>query len=120
MSAQRRTAVKRDRSGTGSVQTPRRTTDSPKAAPVTPPERASKPQASRNKAAEAKPHPLTQRIEQIRRSYRETRAEIAKVTWPDKETTRNLTIVVIGISFVLGVLLGGIDYIFLKLLEAMS
>lgn len=120
MSAQRRTAVKRERSGAASVQTPRRPTDTPKSAPATPPERASKPQAAKNKAADAKPHPLTQRIERLRRYYRETRAEIAKVTWPDKETTRNLTIVVIGISFVLGVLLGGIDYVFLKLLEAMS
>ena len=33
-------------------------------------------------------------------------AELAKVTWPTREETRNLTIVVIGISVTLGVFLG--------------
>ena len=35
----------------------------------------------------------------------DTRSEMKKVTWPDQETTRNLTIVVIGISVVLGICL---------------
>ena len=42
-------------------------------------------------------------------------AELKKVTWPDKETTKNLTLVVIGISALLGVLLGGIDWVLLQL-----
>jgi len=40
-----------------------------------------------------------------------------KVNWPDRETTRNLTIVVIGISIILGLLLGGIDWALVKLLD---
>jgi len=36
-------------------------------------------------------------------------AELRKVTWPTKDETRNLTIVVIGISVTLGLFLGGID-----------
>ncbi|MFL5734216.1 MAG: preprotein translocase subunit SecE [Chloroflexia bacterium] len=38
-------------------------------------------------------------------------AELRKVTWPTREETRNLTIVVLGISISLGLFLGGIDLI---------
>lgn len=37
------------------------------------------------------------------------RAELRKVTWPTREETRNLTIVVIGISATLGALLFSLD-----------
>jgi preprotein translocase subunit SecE len=43
-----------------------------------------------------------------------------KVNWPDQETTRNLTVVVIGISVVLGITLGGIDFLLQKLFELMT
>ena len=39
------------------------------------------------------------------------------MSWPDKETTRNLTLLVIGMTTVLGLLLGGIDFVLLKLFE---
>ena len=39
-------------------------------------------------------------------------AELAKVTWPTREETRNLTIVVIGISAVLGTVLATLDALF--------
>ncbi len=53
----------------------------------------------------------------IRRLLRDTFSEIKKVTWPDQETTRNLTIFVIGLSIALGALLGGIDAIFVRVWE---
>lgn len=59
-----------------------------------------------------------ERTEGIRRFIRETMAEIRKVIWPDRETTRNLTIVVIALSVVLGLLLGGIDFVLYELFEA--
>jgi preprotein translocase SecE subunit len=43
-----------------------------------------------------------------------------KVNWPDNETLRNLTIVVIGISTFLGIVLGGIDFLLEKLFQVMS
>lgn len=49
---------------------------------------------------------------------RDTRSEIKKVTWPDRETTRKLTLLVLGVSVVLGLALGGIDYVLLRLFEA--
>lgn len=62
----------------------------------------------------------TERFGGLQRFYEDAAAEIRKVQWPDRETTRNLTIVVIGLSIVLGVLLGGIDYILFQLFEALT
>lgn len=50
----------------------------------------------------------------IQVTVRDTISEIKKVTWPDSQTTRNLTIVVIAMAIVLGVLLGGIDALFIR------
>jgi preprotein translocase subunit SecE len=61
----------------------------------------------------------TDRFEGLQRFIRETMAEIRKVIWPDRETTRNLTLVVIAVSVVLGILLGGIDYVLFQLFEAL-
>ncbi|GIW11763.1 MAG: preprotein translocase subunit SecE [Chloroflexi bacterium] len=48
---------------------------------------------------------------------REVIAELRKVTWPSVQQTRELTIVVIVLSAVVGALLGGIDWLFSKLVE---
>lgn len=61
----------------------------------------------------------TDRFEGLQRFIRETMAEIRKVIWPDRETTRNLTLVVIAVSVVLGIMLGGIDYVLFQLFEAL-
>ena len=59
-----------------------------------------------------------ERTEGLRRFVRETKAEIDKVNWPDRETTMNLTLLVIGLSIVLGILLGGIDFVLYRIFEA--
>lgn len=51
----------------------------------------------------------TGRFGRLRRNILDIRAELAKVTWPTREETRNLTIVVIGITAVLGGILGTLD-----------
>lgn len=53
----------------------------------------------------------------LQTSFRDTVSEIKKVTWPDQDTTRKLTAVVIGLSVFLGILLGGIDAIFIRVWE---
>jgi preprotein translocase subunit SecE len=63
------------------------------------------------RTAASEPSALALRLEGLKRGYRDTVAELKKVNWPDRETTKNLTIVVIGISIVLGLLLGGIDFL---------
>jgi len=121
MSAQHRPATKRDAAAPAA---PRRR---PAAVPRTPqpavaaPERPSadrpKPAAAARQAQAPARRGFAARTERIQKLYRETAAEIKRVNWPDQETTRNLTIVVIGISVVLGILLGGIDFLLLRLLE---
>jgi preprotein translocase subunit SecE len=49
------------------------------------------------------------RRDAIVQSLRDTRAELKKVTWPSRQETTNLTLVVIGISVALGLVLGGVD-----------
>jgi preprotein translocase subunit SecE len=47
-------------------------------------------------------------------------AELRKVTWPTPDETRNLTIVVIGISLALGLILGGIDLVLSNLYQLIN
>lgn len=56
----------------------------------------------------------------LRRWYNDTRAELRRVTWPDRDTTRNLTFVVIAVATFLGILLGGIDYLLFQLFEVLT
>ena len=62
----------------------------------------------------------TERFSGIQGFSKATMSEIRKVIWPDREATRNLTILVIALSTVLGLLLGGIDYVLFQIFEAMS
>lgn len=59
----------------------------------------------------------TSTLGRLRSRLRDTISEIKKVTWPDQETTRNMTIFVIGLSIFLGAILGGIDATFVRLWE---
>lgn len=46
------------------------------------------------------------------RFFRETFAELRKVTWPTRQEAVRLTVMVIIVSAVVGMLLGAIDYLF--------
>lgn len=59
------------------------------------------------------------KLDQIKRWWQDTVAELKKVTWPDRETTKNLTLVVIAISVVLGALLGAIDWVMQQIFAAL-
>lgn len=63
---------------------------------------------------------LAARTQTIQTLFRDSMSEIKKVNWPDQETARNLTFLVIGISIVLGIALGGIDFVLQRLFEAMT
>lgn len=62
---------------------------------------------------------FVRRFDGIQRWYQDMMSEARKVVWPDRETTRNLTIVVIGISVAVGMLLGGIDFLLQSIFEAL-
>lgn len=49
--------------------------------------------------------------------FKEVKAELLKVSWPSKEQTFKLTLIVIGISIVVGLFVGGLDIFFTKITE---
>ena len=44
--------------------------------------------------------------------FKEARAELAKVIWPNRRQTVQLTIVVVAFSIITAAFIGGLDYIF--------
>jgi len=48
---------------------------------------------------------------------KETRAELAHVNWPTRRQALIFTAVVIGLSAVIGVLLGGFDYLYTSIIR---
>lgn len=48
---------------------------------------------------------------------KEVRSEIQKVTWPTRNETVTLTIIVITISLLVGTYLGGLDLLFTEMLK---
>ncbi len=53
----------------------------------------------------------------IVRYFKETRAEIRKVTWPTREEATNLTAIVLGVTLVMALFLGAVDFIFASLIR---
>ena len=94
-----------------SVAKPRSAATQSRAEAARPP----KPTVERERQADSERSSYGSRIDQIKKQWLDTVAELRKVTWPDKEATKNLTLVVIGISAVLGALLGGLDWILQQL-----
>ncbi len=56
-------------------------------------------------------------IGKISNFLKQTKAELKKVTWPTKDQTIRLTIVVILVSLVVSLYLGSLDYIFNQILK---
>ena len=48
---------------------------------------------------------------------KETRDELKKVVWPTRQEVIRLTFVVIIISLIVGLFLGGLDFVFVKIIE---
>jgi preprotein translocase subunit SecE len=44
--------------------------------------------------------------------FKDTRAELRKVTWPTREEATNLTVVVLAVTFSMALILGAVDFIF--------
>jgi preprotein translocase subunit SecE len=47
----------------------------------------------------------------------EVKQELVKVTWPSKNQTINMTLIVLAVSVLVGVFVGGLDYVFTKVME---
>ncbi|MEX2054801.1 MAG: preprotein translocase subunit SecE [Candidatus Andersenbacteria bacterium] len=52
------------------------------------------------------------------RFFREARDELRKVSWPSRETTIRYTLIVILSSLILGLLIGGLDYLLTLIIES--
>lgn len=48
---------------------------------------------------------------------KEAREELKKVVWPTREQIIRSTIIVILLSLIVGIFLGGLDFVFTKLIE---
>lgn len=48
---------------------------------------------------------------------KEVRTELLKVTWPTRADTIRLTLIVVGISFLVGIYLGVLDFLFAEMLK---
>lgn len=51
--------------------------------------------------------------------FREIISELKKVTWPSREETTNLTVIVLVVSVAVGIFLGAVDYIFTQLINVL-
>ena len=48
---------------------------------------------------------------------KETKVELKKVNWPTRKETIKYTLIVIGLSFVVAIFLGGLDFLFTWLIS---
>jgi len=51
----------------------------------------------------------------VARYFREVRAEIRKVIWPNRRTATNLTAIVLGVTTAVSIALGLLDWLFTQL-----
>jgi len=59
-------------------------------------------------------------VERIRRFIDEAWSELKKVSWPTREQTRNLTILVFVVSLAVGVYITVFDFIFFQAVNALN
>jgi preprotein translocase subunit SecE len=55
----------------------------------------------------------------ISKYIKETRGELRKVTWPTREESQRLTAIVLGVTVVMAVFLGMLDFVFSRGVQAL-
>ena len=53
------------------------------------------------------------------RYFRETRGELRKVTWPTRQESQRLTAIVLGVTAVMAIFLGLLDFIFANSIQTL-
>ncbi len=53
----------------------------------------------------------------IVRYFKETRAELRKVTWPTRRQATNLTLIVLGVTVAMAAFLGAVDFLFATIIR---
>ena len=59
-------------------------------------------------------------MQKIIKFLKEVAVEFKNITWPKKDTLIQLTVVVISISIIISLILGGFDYLFTNSLSVLS
>lgn len=59
-------------------------------------------------------------MQKIIKFIKEVAVEFKNITWPKKDTLIQLTVVVISISIIISLILGGFDYLFTKSIALFS
>ena len=59
-------------------------------------------------------------MSRIRRYLAESWSELKKVTWPTREQTRNLTVLVFVISSIVGIFIAAWDILFLGVIKLLT
>ncbi len=62
-------------------------------------------------------NPFTRVVESLGRYFRDTRAELRKVTWPSREESWNLTLIVLGATVGMSIILAASDFIFSRIMQ---
>lgn len=65
------------------------------------------------------PVALPQGLSSPLRFLKESRAELSKVVWPSRREIIRLTAIVLGVSVAVGAFIGGLDYVFVNVLEVL-
>ncbi|QQG41535.1 MAG: preprotein translocase subunit SecE [Candidatus Woesebacteria bacterium] len=55
-------------------------------------------------------------MKQIFNFFSEVKIELSKVTWPKRDDVIKLTLIVFAVSAIIGAYVGGLDFLFTKLL----
>ena len=74
---------------------------------------ARSPQPAQRRERTSRPNPIAQFV-------RESRIELRKVVWPTRQEATRLTLVVIGVSAGVGLVLGGFDYAIAQLFSLVA
>ena len=48
---------------------------------------------------------------------REVRVELKQVVWPTKQAVARMTVLIVAVSILVGIFIGGLDYAFTKLFQ---
>jgi preprotein translocase subunit SecE len=62
-------------------------------------------------------NPIARIFDPITRYLRETRAELRKVSWPSRDEAWNLTLVVLGATLGMSIVLGLFDFLFSRVVQ---
>jgi preprotein translocase subunit SecE len=68
--------------------------------------------AAPDKKPASETHPLI-------RYFRETRGELRKVTWPTRAESQRLTMIVLGVTAVMAIFLGILDFLFSTVIQSL-